>query len=79
VRDKKKGSGDFVKGRGGGGLREVATDVTEGGEENVEEEEEEEGAVARTKEERERVKRAGESGGQKARGGQHAEVIVMEM
>lgn len=35
MRDKKKGSGDFVK----GGQREVATDVTEGGEENGEEEE----------------------------------------
>lgn len=37
------------------------------------------GGVARTKEDRERVKRAGESGGQKARGGQHAGIIVMEM
>lgn len=37
------------------------------------------GVVARTKEAGERMKREGESGGQKARGGQHAEVIVMEM
>lgn len=35
--------------------------------------------MARTKEVRKIVKREGESGGQKARGGQHAEVIVMEM
>lgn len=36
-------------------------------------------AVARTKEVGERVKGGGETGGQKARGRQHAEVIVMEM
>lgn len=37
------------------------------------------GAVGRTKEVRGSLKREAESGGQKARGGQHAEVIVMEM
>lgn len=58
-------------------LREVATDVTEGGEENGEEEAE--GSGRQNKGSRERVKRAGECGGQKARGRQHAEVIVMEM
>ena len=57
-------------------MREVVADVTEGGEENGEERQK--GAVARTKRVRKRVK-GKESGGQKARGGQHAEVIVMEM
>lgn len=38
------------------------------------------GAMARTKEVRKKgVRRKRESGGQKARGGQHAGVIVMEM
>lgn len=55
-------------------LKEAVTDVTEGGEENGDE-----GAEGQNKGSERKAERGGESGGQKARGGQHAKVIVMEM